>query len=206
MTAFDNDLPSLDDFRLGWLPDRENVYLLEGCGCDRVTREDIDRLAAHPELDTISVIGLEQDGFEYFISRYGRQFRRIRFFKNQLVRDWSMLADLPDLEWLYWYWNQRITSLWDMSKNRSLTALHIAGFTRLHDLSGIEKAESLRMLFVGDLIWPSMRVRSLSPLTETGIECLIWAGKRIEDQDCTFLTQMKRLKHMLRVTKGRFQP
>ena len=133
---------------------------------ERLTCDEIDQLADCPEMDAIQIYGLRQDTFDYFLSRYGKQFKRIYFFKDNLVQDWSGLADLPDLECLFWYWNQRITNLWDMSNNRALKILHISDFTRLHDLSGIEKARSLRVLFVGDEIWSSMRITSLMPLAE----------------------------------------
>lgn len=185
--------PSLRDFAVADLPNEQQVCFLYNHN-GTLTREEIDRLAEHPEIDTIKVMGLKQDTFEYLISSYGRQLRRIHFFKNPLVQDWSMLSELPDLEWLYWYWNQRITSLWDMSENRSLVALHIADFTRLHDLERIEKAESLRMLFIGDHFSSTTCVHSLMPLADTAIEHLYWVGKRIDDQDCSFLPQMKSLK------------
>ena len=161
---------------------------------ERLTCDEIDQLADCPEMDAIQIYGLRQDTFDYFLSRYGKQFKRIYFFKDNLVQDWSGLADLPDLECLFWYWNQRITNLWNMSNNRALKILHISDFTRLHDLSGIEKARSLRVLFVGDEIWSSMRITSLMPLAEMKLECLEWSGKLIEDQDCSFLPTLKQLR------------
>ncbi len=159
-----------------------------------VTREDIDIIAEHPEMDAIQIYGLKQDTFDYFISRYGKQFKRIHFFKDNLVEDWSRLAELVDLECVYWYWNQRISTLWDMSGNRKLKALHIADFTRLHDLAGIEKAKSLQMLYVGNLIWPKMKISSLMPVAGMALEYLVWEGKTIEDQDLSFFLMLKHLK------------
>ena len=160
-----------------------------------LTREEIDEaLEVRPELDTIRVSGLRQDTFEHFVSRYGKRFRRIHFFKNKLVEDWSALEELSRLECLYWFHNQRIQSLWNLSNNAALAALHISDFTRLHDLSGIEKAKSLRMLFVGDSIWNAMTLQSLAPLADMDLEYLMWSGKHIFDQDLSFLPTLKRLK------------
>ena len=60
----------------------------------------IDRIAEHPEARSVSVFGLRQSSFEYFIKTYGRQFRYIRFFRNKFVEDWSLIGTLPDLEGL----------------------------------------------------------------------------------------------------------
>lgn len=163
-------------------------------GGGNLTKEEIDQLADCPDLDTIRISGLRQNTFEYFITTYGRQFKKIHFFKNKLVEDWSLLAGLPELESLYWFHNQRIASLWDLSGNRSLRELHISDFTRLHQLSGIATAPALRLLFIGDSIWPSMNIESLGPLTGMPLECLAWHGKSIADQDLSFIATLKHLK------------
>lgn len=187
------DLPTYSDFRLRVFPDDENVFYLHGKN-GYLYCEEIDQLAAYPKMDTIRIYGLKQDTFEYFIIHYGKQFRRIHFFKDQLVEDWSLLSKLTDLECLYWYWNQRITSIWDISQNTSLTALHISDFTRLHNLDGIAKAPALRMLFVGDSIFPSMTLQSLLPLAGMKIEYLSWQGKKLLNPDLSFFLTLKNLK------------
>ena len=101
------------DFLSREFPNDSGVFWLHGAKMDigggLLTEAEIDRLADCPDLDTIRVSGLKQKTFEYFIASYGRQFRRIHFFKNKLVEDWSLLAGLPELESLYWFHNQRIT-------------------------------------------------------------------------------------------------
>ncbi|MBR5110458.1 MAG: hypothetical protein IK099_09695 [Clostridia bacterium] len=187
-----------DDFISRKFSDDENVFWLHGekmdIGGGRLTFEEIDRLAGYPQLDTVRISGVNQKTFEYFIARYGKQFKRIHFFKCKLVQDWACLSDLPNLECLSWFWNQRIDSLWDMSNNVSLTALHISNFTRLHSLSGIEKAKNLRLFSVGDAIWESMIIQSLMPLAGMPLECLAWQGKHIMDQDLSFIPALKRLQ------------
>lgn len=187
-----------DDFISMQFPDNENVFWLHGkkmdIGGGILTREEIDQLEAYSQLNTIRVSGLNQQTFEYFIAKYGKQFKKIHFFKCKLVQDWDCLADLKNLEYLYWFSNQRISSLWDMSNNSSLTALHLSSFTRLHSLSGIEKAKNLRLFSVGDAIWESMEIQSLMPLAGLPIECLAWQGKRIIDQDLSFMPTLKHLQ------------
>lgn len=86
-------------------------------GGGTISIEDIDKLKDYPDTDVVTISGLHQDTFEYFIKTYGAQLRAIRFFKNKLVEDWSLLGTLPKLEYVYFFANQRISSLWDMSRN-----------------------------------------------------------------------------------------
>ena len=76
-----------------------------------IRREDIDLLAQYPEVRSVSVSGLRQDTFVYFVQQYGRRLRYIDFFKNKLVEDWGLLGTLPELEGMRFFHNQRITSL-----------------------------------------------------------------------------------------------
>ena len=49
-------------------------------GGGRIRMSDIDRLRDYPNEDTVTISGLRQDTFEYFINTYGNQFKAIRFF------------------------------------------------------------------------------------------------------------------------------
>ena len=160
----------------------------------KIDIEAIDRIADHPEAKSVCIFGLRQDTFEYFIRTYGRQFRYIRFFKNKSVEDWSLLGTLPELEGLYWFHNQKITKLWDMSKNYALKAVELSDFTKLHDLSGIEKAPALEWFGFGDAVWSTSEIESLRPFLNTGIRRISFSGKTIRDMDISFIPQMKSLE------------
>ena len=160
----------------------------------KIDIEAIDRIADHPEAKSVCIFGLRQDTFEYFIKTYGRQFRYIRFFKNKSVEDWSLLGTLPELEGLYWFHNQKITKLWDMSKNYALKAVELSDFTKLHDLSGIEKAPALEWFGFGDAVWSTSEIESLRPFLNTNIRRISFSGKTIRDMDISFIPQMKSLE------------
>lgn len=112
-------------------------------GGGKISVDNIDRLKDFPDADVVTVSGLRQDTFEYFLKTYGRQLKVIRFFKNKFVEDWSMLGTLPNFEYVYFFSNQRIETLWDMSGNQSLTGLCIEDFSRLHSINGINTAPTL---------------------------------------------------------------
>lgn len=159
-----------------------------------IRKDEIDRIADYPDAKSVSIGGLRQDTFEYFIKTYGRQFRYISFFKNKGVEDWSLLETLPELEGLYWFHNQKITKFWDMSRNCSLKALEISDFCRLHDLSGVEQAPALEWFGFGDAVWRTSEIESLRPLADTNIRRLSFGGKTIRDMDISFIPQMRALE------------
>ena len=163
-------------------------------GGGTISVADIDKLKDYPDTDVVTISGLRQDTFEYFIKTYGSQLKAIRFFKNKLVEDWSLLGTIPNIEYIYFFFNQRITSLWDMSKNTSLTGLCIEDFSKLTSIAGIETAPALKEFTVGDAIWDKMIIDSLKPLAKTNIEKFMFCGKSVTDSDFSFLFDMPNLK------------
>ncbi len=159
----------------------------------KITIANIDVLSNYPNIDTVSISGLNQQTFEYFISTYGRQLRAIRFFKNKAVEDLSLLGTLPQLEYVFFFHNQKVTKLWDMSGNVSLSGLCIEGFSRLHSIKGVETAPSLKEFSIGDAIWSTTVIDSFKPLEKTMIEKLSFFGKAIKDNDLSFLSFMPKL-------------
>lgn len=44
-------------------------------GGGKITLADIDRLKDYPDIEAVTISGLRQDAFEYFIKTYGKQFK-----------------------------------------------------------------------------------------------------------------------------------
>lgn len=177
---------------------KETQLVLQSLDADvsggKIQISDIDKLANYPEVKSVTILGLSQDTFEYFIHTYGRQFRYINFFKNKAVEDWSLLGTLPELECVYWFHNQRITKLWDMSQNRALRVVELNDFTKLHDLSGVEKAPALEWFGFGDAVWSTSEIESLKPFIDTKIKRIDFYGKKIRDMDISFIPNMRSLE------------
>lgn len=160
----------------------------------KITTSDIDVLANYPDIKSVTISGLNQNTFEHFIHTYGNQLRFIEFFKNKAVEDWSLLGTLPQLECVYWFHNQKITKLWDMSENYALKAVVLRNFTKLHDLSGIEKAPAIEWFEFGDAVWDRSEIESLKPFKNTKIKRIDFYGKKIRDMDISFIPDMKNLE------------
>jgi hypothetical protein len=151
-------------------------------GGGRATETDLAAIDDRPDALALRVSGLDQATFETLITRYGTQFLAIDFFKCPRITDLSPLEDLPGLRLVEFFWNQRATRLWDLSRNPCLTGLRFEDFTRLHDLGDLRAGGSLQELEFGDAVWSTSVFESLEPLTALGgLRSLSFNAKRIED-------------------------
>jgi len=113
---------SSSEFKLTIINDEADI------GGGITTKLDIDKIKLFPDEENVTLMGINQEMLKYFVDTYGKQFKRIRFFKNKRIEDLSPLSRLPQLEYLYFFANQRVTELWDMSKNVSLETLIVCDF------------------------------------------------------------------------------
>ena len=157
---------------------------------------DIDRIKEFSQADVVTISGLNQVTFEYFIKTYGHQFKAIRFFKNKLVSDWSLLGELPQLEFVYWFFNQRISSFWDLCKNTSLIAIAIEDFCKLKSLERIHTAPALEWLSIGDAVWQTTVIDGYKPLKNTRLKRIDFYGGKVLDTDFSFVLDMPSLKEL----------
>lgn len=155
---------------------------------------DPDYLRGRPDVEVVTVTGMDQAAFERFIRTYGKQLRAIRFFKNKAICDWSLLAELPEIEYLDFYQNHRLTSLWDMRGNVSLSGLSVKDFNRFTSIDGIASAPALKYVSIGNTVIRKMKLESLAPLAGSGIEYFSYSGKDLGDRNLSFLFEMPALK------------
>lgn len=178
-------------------PDENSLRLIphdNDIGGGVITKSEIDVLKKYDKLEYLMISGLKQDTFDYFIQNYARNLRGIVFFKNKLVEDWSLLSTLPKLEYLFYFHNQRITRLWNMSDNTNLKGIIIRDFTRLSSLDGIQKAKNLEYFEAGNAVWDAMVVDSYRYFENSNVQILGFLGKKIADEDFSFFEKMPRLR------------
>lgn len=154
-----------------------------------ISIEQIDSIQNYPAAKSIVISGLKQDTFIYFLKRYGNQFEAISFWKNKLVEDLSLLGTLKNVKYINYFFNQRATTLWNMTNNSCLQGLGIYDFSRLHDISEIKTTKTLQYLSLGDMVWVGMIINSLKPIIETNIKHFEWCGKTVEDKDFICLAE-----------------
>jgi hypothetical protein len=163
----------------------------------RLDESQLTVISEHPRARALRITGLNQATFERLIIGYGRQFTAIELEKCPLIADLSPLEDLPGLELVTFYRNQRATRLWNLSRNPRLTGLLFRNFTRLHDLSDLQTSVSLRELAFGDTLWNTSVFESLEPLAALGgLESLEFDAKRIDDGRIEPVAELTGLKEL----------
>ena len=165
-------------------------------GGGKISVSDIDRINEYENIERVEISGLRQDTFEYFVSHYGNRIKFIRFFKNKMIEDLSILSTLTEVCGIYFFHNQRVTKLWDMSSNYKLEGLAFNDFTRLHSLNGIQTAPNLLYLDYGNEIWPKAILEDLESLAGTKIVSFGFSGKEIIHHDISVYTRMPELKYL----------
>ena len=173
-----NNIMDINNFRKVYAKDVYDIILkpkdMDISG-GKMTAAEIDGIKEYPDVKSIQISGLDQKTFEYFITNYGSQFEAISFFKNKLVSDLSLLGTLQNIKFIYYFFNQKAENLWDMSENKNLTGLSVMNFTRLDNINGIEKCNSLKFFEVGNEPGGGggcQGIESLKPITKTNIEYL----------------------------------
>lgn len=163
--------------------DKDHLVLIESnISGGKIAKETIDSIQDYSSLSAITLSGLTQETFEYFIENYGGQFIAINFWKCPRIQDLSSIADLKDLQYLTFFWNQKASNLWDFSKSISLRGLSISDFTRLKDLTDLEKSESLEELSFGNYVWNTFQLDTLEPLKKLqNLKTLDFSAKKIID-------------------------
>ena len=177
-----------------------NLVLPEiGGGC--FDESHLAAIVENPSARALRISGLDQATFESLVVRYGPQFSAIEFWKCPRIADLSPLEELPDLQLVAFYWNQRATRLWNMSRNPRLAGLCFEDFTRLHDLRDLRSGASLQELEFGDAVWSTSVFESLEPLVAlSGLRSLNFNAKRIDDG------RIEPLAHLIRLEALRFPP
>lgn len=96
---------------------------------------DIDAaMQSHLRVSSVQVSNLNQNEFDYFVSKYADNYESIYFFQNTKVKDLSALSKLKNVKYLLFY-NVRAVSLWDMRQNDSLKGIMISDSKKmLYDL------------------------------------------------------------------------
>ena len=163
----------------------------------RIDKQQIDTIKLFPNATEISISGLKQDTFNYFIENYGQQFKAIIFWKCPLVGDLSKIENLEKVEYIVYFWNQRTESLWDFSKTKSLKGFSYDDFTRMHDISEIAESLSIEELHFGDRVWTKYILKSLSPIKElSSLRKFSFSAKKILDERIEPIAHLQKLESL----------
>ena len=160
----------------------------------KITFDQIDTIKEFPSAQSIVISGLEDDTFEYFITKYANQFRLISFWKNKNLTNLRALEKINNIEFLMFFYNTKVQQLWNMKNNLRLEGLCVYNFTKLHSIDGIEYCPSLKYFSFGNEAGNSNDVsylESFRKLKETNINHFGWYGNDVLDGDYRILSETK---------------
>jgi hypothetical protein len=131
------------------------------------------------------------------VADYGDQYTAIHFWKCPRVHDLSPLEDLPYLELVGYYWNQRATRLWDFRRTPRLRGLSFKDFGKITVLDDLRSATSLEQLEFGDAVEPKSVFESLDPLAAlTRLQSLCFMPRKVVDSRVDALGGLKNLEYL----------
>ena len=177
--------------------DQSTYVSLTDVSGGRIAKDEIDVIKEFPSATEIAITGLTQDTFEYFVENYGQQFKAIIFWKCPLVSSLKAMETLDQVEYIVYFWNQRVEHLWDFSRTKALKGFCYDDFTRMHDISEIAGAPVLEDLRFGDRVWSKYILNTLGPIKEcTTLKSLSFSAKKILDGNIEPLAHLKPLEHL----------
>lgn len=146
-------------------------------GGGQISIEQIDSIKNFPDAKSIAISGLQDDTLAHFVEHYASQFKVISFWKNKKLTNLDALKKLQSVEFLIFFYNTKVQKLWNMEKNRRLKGLCIYNFSKLHNINGIEKCQSLKYFAFGCEAGnadKNIYLESFKKLKETHIEYFGW--------------------------------
>lgn len=137
---------------------------------------------------------MNQESFEYFVNKYGEPYESLRFFKCQLISDFSPLSRLKNLKAVYINWNIRTDKLWDMWNNTSL--IHpVMRIVKNHRQSlPASNGKNLKTVAINGSMFKKFQLDNLSNFENTALlECINLRNVKPENRNLDFL---KTLPHL----------
>lgn len=176
----------------------EHICLIEpDISGGKIDRKTIDIIKENKNATAITISGLTQDTFDYFIETYADRFDAINFWKCPSVSNLKKIENLTTVKYITYFWNQRAETLWDFSKTKSLVGLSFNDFTRLHDISDLATASNIEELDFSNKVWAKYIVKSLTPISKCeNLKRLTFDPKLIEDCNIEPISKMKHLERL----------
>ncbi len=156
--------------------------------------KNIERLKFFSNLTKLWIYTANQNEFDTILSLINPQMLHIYELR---VDDLSIVSSLKNLEVLSLEWNTKAKSLWDISKNTSLTSLSIKDFSKLNDISPLKNSSNLEVLQLSGGNWHSLNLNTLQPVSHLKhLKYLGLANVRVKDETLEPISALKGLRKL----------
>lgn len=155
----------------------------------------LGRLSKLPQLNKVWLYNINQKQFDQILSCINPEELMIEGIR---AADLSGLEALNRLHILHLNWNTKATKLWNFSCNKNLVALTIEDFPKLHDISEVSAAATLKNLALkGSPANQPLKIDTLKPLVSlSNLKYLQLSNIRVEKDSIRPLASLKQLNYL----------
>lgn len=162
----------------------------------KVSLEKIKRNLELFEYIDLEISGLRQDTFEFLINNYSNQIKTVTFFKCPKLEDLTPLEELSKTSEIKIWWNQKASNFWDVSKNKSLKALHLTDFKRTTNLDCLSKSQTIENLEIDGGMWSKNTYETLDPLIKMTKLKNLGFGAKLKDNRIEPISHIQNLEEI----------
>lgn len=156
--------------------------------------KNLDKLKYFSNLKKLWIYTVNQNEFNTILSLVNP---KMLFIYELRAKDLSIIGSLKDMEVLALEWNTKAENLWDISNNTSLKSLSISDFSKLNDISLLEKGISLELLDLSGGVWNSLNLSTLHPLRYLkNLKYLGLSNIRVRDESLEPIAELKGLMEL----------
>ena len=143
-------------------------------------------------IEKLWLIGAKEKDIEQIFSIHQPKYVSLYQF---LAKDLSCLEQLDKCESLITEWNTKATELWNFQSNQNLRKLAIRDYSKISDLSALEKATKIKSLSLDGGIDKKLKVDSLKPLSKLlELEYLRLTNIKVGDESLEPIANLRNLK------------
>ena len=150
------------------------------------------KLLSELNIEKLWLIGAKEKDIEQIFSLHQPKYVSLYQF---LAKDLSCLESLNKCETLITEWNTKATELWNFQSNPNLRKLAIRDYSKISDLSALEKATQIKSLSLDGGMDKKLKVGNLKPLSKLSqLEFLRLTNIKVADESLEPISNLTDLK------------
>lgn len=150
------------------------------------------KLLSDLKIEKLWLIGAKEKDIDEIFSIHQPKYVSLYQF---LAKDLSCLETLEKCETLITEWNTKATKIWNIESNRNLKKLAIRDYSKISDLTPLEKASHIKSLSLDGGMDKTLKIDSLNPLSKlTQLEFLRLTNINVKDESLEPISHLINLK------------
>lgn len=156
--------------------------------------KNINRLKHFNELAKLWIYSVNQKELNKILELVNP---KMLYIYNIRAEDLSLISLLTNLEILALEWNSKASTLWDLSKNEKLKALSIKDFSKLFDITPLQKSKKLELLDLSGGESNALKLNNLESLESlNGLKYLGLSNIKVQNESLQPISKLKGLQEL----------